>query len=128
MISITSLYTGILGLIFILYAINVIKFRYKSATGLGDGGDKELIKAIRIHGNFAEYIPIIILLMAFYEVNHGQVLLLHIVGVILVLGRIAHAVGLTISTGPNIYRQFGVLTTFIILIVLSLLNIVQYVI
>lgn len=126
MIEITSLYTGILGLIFILCAINVIKFRYKSATGLGDGGDENLIKAIRIHGNFSEYIPIIILLMAFYEMNNGQAIALHFMGVVLILGRIAHAIGLTLSTGTNIYRQFGVLSTFIILIVLSVLNIFQY--
>lgn len=126
MITITSLYTGILGLIFMLCAINVIKMRYKYEVGLGDSGNEPLVKAIRIHGNFAEYIPIILLLMAFYEMNGGTNTFLHVAGVILVLGRISHAIGLTKSSGISRYRQFAVLTTFIILIGLSVLNIIMF--
>lgn len=126
MITVTGLYTGILGIVFLLCAINVIKMRFKSEVGLGDGGDESLIKAIRIHGNFAEYIPIIILLMAFYEINGGNIALLHIIGIVLTLGRIMHAIGITKSIGTTIYRQFGVLSTFIILIILSILNIIHF--
>ena len=64
--------------------------------------------------------------MAFYEMNNGQSVMLHFIGIVLVLGRITHAIGLTISEGTTIYRQFGMLTTFFMLIALSVVNIFQY--
>lgn len=126
MIIITGLYAGILGLIYLLCAINVIKMRYKHEVGLGDNGNEALIKSIRIHGNFSEYVPIGLLLMAFYELNSGSSIILHITGIIFVLSRISHAIGLTKSTGTSTYRKFGVLSTFTLLVVLSLLNIVTF--
>ena len=126
-IEITGLYAGILALIYMLLAINVMINRYKFKVGIGDGEQKPLAKAIRIHGNFAEYIPFILVLMAIYELNGGDVTLLHSCGMALAIGRILHAIGITKSIGVTLYRQIGMMTSFIALVVLGVMNILHFI-
>ena len=70
-VSITALYAGILALIVIALAINVTVHRVKLRVPLGDGGNAEMRRMIRLHGNAAEYIPLAMLLMLIYELNGG---------------------------------------------------------
>ncbi|HSP51139.1 MAG TPA: MAPEG family protein [Pseudolabrys sp.] len=65
-VSITALYGAILGLIVITLAINVTVHRVKLRVPLGDGGNAEMRRMIRLHGNAAEYIPLAIVLMLIY--------------------------------------------------------------
>jgi hypothetical protein len=119
LVPITGLYAAILAILLILLTLNVIRLRYKHRVGIGDGGAQPLQVGIRIHGNFTEYMPMCLLLMALVELNGGNSMLLHGSGIFLVLGRLAHAVGLTQSIGPSIYRQFGILSMFAIMLLLS---------
>jgi hypothetical protein len=125
-LPITGLYASILALFLIALAFNIIKLRFKYQVGLGDGGEQELIKAIRIHGNFTEYMPIALILLASYELNGGEALYLHIIGIILVTSRILHAMGLSKTIGTSLPRQIGILSTFVALIVLAILNIIKF--
>jgi hypothetical protein len=122
-LSITGLYVSLLALLYLVLSFNVIRLRYKHQVGLGDGEQKVLAKAIRIHGNFSEYIPIAILLLACYEINGAQAMYLHILGSILFIGRISHSLGLSKSIGATIERQFGMVSTFLVLLVLAVENI-----
>jgi len=126
-LAITGLYTSILALFLIYQAINIIKLRIKFQVGLGDGGEKPLTKAIRIHGNFTEYMPLALILLAIYEVNGGDQLYLHIFGITLVAGRVFHMMGLTKSMGTSLLRQIGMLSTFAVLFTLAILNIVTFI-
>ena len=113
------LYTGIFGLIFLYLSTEVTKLRLRYQVGLGDGGHLDLLKAIRIHGNFAEYVPLILFLLFLSELIGGRSWMLHALGAILVIGRILHIIGLRKTDGPSIYRFLGILFTWTVLLVLS---------
>ncbi len=123
MLPITGLYLSLLGLLYIILAVRIIKLRYHFKIGIGDGGHKELAQAIRVHGNFAEYTPIVILLFACSEVNGSPPLFLHVVGAVFFIGRVLHSIGITKSQGPSKFRFFGMMSSFLAIVVLSLENI-----
>ena len=110
-------------LLFMVLTINIIRLRLKLQVGVGDGGKPELVKAIRIHGNFAEFVPLFLLLMGCYELNQGSPLLLHLCGGAVFAGRILHAIGLAKTIGTSLYRQMGMITMFLAIIVLAEENI-----
>lgn len=122
-LSITGLYASLLTVLFIGLAFNIIRLRYQYKTGIGDGGHSALAKAIRIHGNFAEYIPLALLMLGIYEANGANPIILHALGAILFIGRILHAIGLTKTTGVSKQRQIGMLSLFMVLLVLAIENI-----
>jgi len=122
-IMITAFYASLLALFFLALSFKIIKLRFKLKVGVGDGGEKLLIKAIRVHGNFSEYIPFSLLLLACYELNGASPFLLHIFGSILFLGRVMHAVGLGGSLGTSKPRVIGIISTFTVLLALSIENI-----
>ena len=49
---ITPLYVALAAIILLALTIRVIRLRRRLAIGLGTGGDAELEKAVRCHGNF----------------------------------------------------------------------------
>lgn len=117
---ITPNYAAILGLIYVALSLNVVRNRWKFKTGIGTGGHRPLDKSIRVHGNFAEYVPFTLLLMAMTEILGANNVTLHIIGVAIVLGRILHAIGLTKSIGTSLPRMGGMTLTFASLIIASL--------
>lgn len=121
-LSVTALYAAILGLMVIALAINVTAHRVKLRIPLGDGGNAEMRRMIRLHGNAAEYVPLALVLMAIYELNGGARLGLHIVGVALIVGRLAQTAGMWTTEMPNIGRQIGQSLTWLSLIALAALN------
>ncbi len=121
----TPIFAAILTLLYIALSINVIRMRFKHQVGLGDLGKIEVLKAIRVHGNFGEYIPLALLLMAFYEINGGSEQYLMGFGIALVLSRLAHAFGLSKSHKTSLPRAIGTLLLFGVLITLSVLLLIQ---
>ena len=121
-ITITALYAGILALIVIALAINVTVHRVKLRVPLGDGGNPQMRRMIRLHGNAAEYIPLAVVLMAIYELNGGGHLGLHIVGLALVTGRVVQTWGMWATDMTNIGRQIGQSLTWLSVAALAVLN------
>lgn len=110
---VTSLYAAILAIFFIGLTLNVVRLRVKYQVGIKDGGHNPLELAIRVHGNFAEFIPIALFLMALLESQRANINWLHIMGQALVVGRILHFWGLGIKgQGASIPRFSGSLITF----------------
>ncbi|WP_206485431.1 MAPEG family protein [Thalassotalea sp. G2M2-11] len=122
-LSITGFYLALLGLLYVALAIRIIQLRFQFKTGIGDGGHAPLAQAIRVHGNFAEYVPIVILLLACSEINGSHPLLLHGVGAIFFIGRISHSIGITKTQGPSSFRFWGMMTSFMSIIILAVDNI-----
>lgn len=122
-LPITGFYLALLGLLYIALAIRIIKLRYHFKTGIGDGGHAPLAQAIRVHGNFAEYTPMVVLLLACAEINGSHTMLLHVVGAAFFIGRVLHSVGITKSTGPTKFRTWGMMSCFIAIVVLAEENI-----
>jgi len=122
-LSITALYASLLAILLLGLSFNIIRLRFKFKVAIGDGEQKPLTAAIRIHGNFIEYIPLALILLGCYELNGADNLWLHILGGLLFVGRILHAIGLGKSIGISIQRQVGMLFTFLVLLILSIENI-----
>jgi len=115
---ISALYTAILALLIIYLSIVVILSRRKNKIAFADGGINELIVARSAHANATEYIPITLLLMFGLEFNGGHGVLLHLFGVLFVLGRVVHAQGILKEDIRS--RIVGMQLTFSVIIGLAL--------
>ena len=120
---ITAFYGGLLAAIYVYLSFAVIFKRRKYLVGIGDGGEKDLSQAIRVHGNFAEYVPFALLLLLLAEINHANPLLLHGIGVALIISRLLHAIGLSHHVGASWQRMVGVIGTFSLYLVLIVINV-----
>ncbi|MEY3807544.1 MAG: hypothetical protein RI893_520 [Pseudomonadota bacterium] len=119
---ITSIYASLSALLIVRLSLFVIKLRRKNRIIIGDGGNEELQLAIRAHANALEYIPITLLLLLTLELNGAPQILVHILGTILIIGRIIHAIGLTAKDLKK--RVLGMQITIYTIISLAILNIV----
>ena len=90
-IGTTAFYTALLALVLIVLSIRVIGVRRSRQISLGDGNDADLRGRIRAHGNFTEYTPMALLLMAGVEGYGFDQIIVHGLGLALLAGRISHA-------------------------------------
>jgi uncharacterized membrane protein YecN with MAPEG domain len=123
---ITGFYTGLLGFWLVFLIFSVVRNRLHHKVGLGHGGSKELMKSIRIHGNFIEIVPFILIIMFLLEVQGYQNWVIHVFGVLLVLSRLLHWQGLGKSTGISKGRQYGTVLSVILMFVGSLFLCLNY--
>ncbi|WP_423415604.1 MAPEG family protein [Hyphomicrobium sp. B1] len=124
-VAFTALYSGILALIIVAMGINVTVHRFRYGVMLGDGGQNVLKRMVRIHGNTVENIPLCALLMALYELNGGDKIVLHAAGIALIAARILFAGPLWFHDGPSPIRASGVTLTWATTALLAMLNILQ---
>ncbi len=113
---VTPLYAGILTLVFVVLSFRVIRGRYAARAALGDGGDRRLLRRQRVHANFAEYVPLALILMALIELQRGLGWTLHAIGLALLIGRLAHAYGVSQEPETMRFRQIGMILTFAALV------------
>jgi uncharacterized membrane protein YecN with MAPEG domain len=119
---VTPLYAGILAIWFVVLSFHVIARRRGAKIGLGDGGDPDMQRRIRGHGNFAEYVPFALLLIALLEIGGTTPFwLLHVLGITLVIARLLHGYALSFSAHFFLGRFLGTVLTFLVLVVAGLL-------
>ncbi len=106
--TVTAGYLAVLALIYAALAINVIRQRLAGRTPFGDGGDTVLRNAIRAHANFAEYVPIVALMVGLLEMSGGSAFRIHLWMAGLLLSRLMHPFGLAAETGSLPFRVFRV--------------------
>jgi uncharacterized membrane protein YecN with MAPEG domain len=109
---IVALYAAILALLFVALSVRTLRLRRRLQIAIGDGHDKAMLRAMRVHANFAEYVPFAIVLMALAESMEPPDLLVHVAGVLLVIGRLIHAYGVSQSPPIMKYRVYGMWLTF----------------
>ncbi|KGK41945.1 glutathione metabolism protein [Nitrincola sp. A-D6] len=110
--SITPIYAALLALLFVFLSFRIIRLRRALQVGLGDAGDKQLGRAIRVHANFAEYVPLGLLLVFFVEAQQAPFWWVHVLGLLLLLGRLLHAYGVGQVNETLIFRMLGMIMTF----------------
>ena len=110
-LTVTPIYAAVLAAFFIAMSFYVIINRAKADVLVGDGGNRDLLVAIRRHGNLAEYMPFAIIMMALGELVGLGALWLHISGIALIAGRIVHPFGVFADKGSLAPRVAGVLAT-----------------
>ena len=121
-ISVTPIYAGLFALFFVFLSTRVIGMRRAAQVGLGDGGNRLLLRRLRAHGNFAEYVPFVLVLMALAELQGAPAWTLHVIGAMLVAGRVLHAYGVSREPERYGFRVTGMSLTFAALITGGLAN------
>ena len=120
---VTPLYAGILALWFVLLSLRVVSLR-RRGIAFGDNGDVGVTRVVRAQANFAEYVPLALLMMGFLEASRYSIYLLHALGIVLVVARLFH--GLALSFGrPRSGRLVGSALTFGVLLVEAILCVYQ---
>lgn len=117
--SITSAYLGILGLLYAVLGLQVSRLRQGHQVLFGDGGNIKLRSAIRAHANFAEYVPIIVLMVAMLEMSGMPAVRVHLLMGALLVARLLHPLGMYV--GPRtlrfqIYRVGGITLNWLVLV------------
>ncbi len=110
-LRITAFYAAVLAALFLLLSVRVIQARHRHQVALG-APHRAIERAVRAHGNFAEYAPLALLLLALAETFGLAPVVLHGLGLALVAGRASHAWG--ISQEPEVlrFRAVGMALTF----------------
>ncbi|MEI8236260.1 MAG: MAPEG family protein [Methylococcaceae bacterium] len=116
----TPIYAAILGLGFVRLSFLTLRLRRQNKIALGDGGNPQLLRAIRVHSNFAEYVPIALILIYMTESIGAPIYLIHFLGICLIIGRLSHAWGVSQENENFKFRVFGMIATFNAIIVSSL--------
>ena len=110
-LPITSTYAALLALLFFALSVRTLRLRATLRIAIGDGGNERLLRASRAHGNFAEYVPIALLMSLLLELAGAPVPLVHAVGLSLVAGRVVHALGMSRSPEQLAIRVAGMVLT-----------------
>lgn len=128
MLKITMLLASILALIYVWLAFQVINLRRKHKVSIGGGGQNQLEMAIRAHGNFAEYVPLSLILLACAELSKANQLVLIGFAILILVGRVFHAHAFLFSKEHLKSRVRGMKLTFLSLVGLALFNIGQFIV
>ena len=110
---ISAFYGALLGMLYVVLTLHVIFGRWKYKVSLGDGGEKELRRRIRAHGNFTENVPFTLVLLFLAESTQlslfglENAVWIHLFGIALCLGRSLHALGFRHHRSVNLLRQIG---------------------
>lgn len=111
-LAIVPFYAALLALGFIALSRRVIRSRHQERVAIGDGDNPRLRRAIGVHNNFAQYVPLAFLLLAFVELAAAPALLVHALCLTLLTGRCLHAYGVSQENEKFRYRILGMRLTF----------------
>jgi uncharacterized membrane protein YecN with MAPEG domain len=116
----SSWYAGLCGLVYIVLAGLVVKARWRYRVNLGAGSEPGMERAIRVHANFAEYVPLLLVLLVLAEMQGLPATAVHAAGCVLIVSRVLHAWGLSRHSGRSFGRFYGTVGTLLLLASLSI--------
>tara|TARA_B100000029_G_scaffold496869_1_gene563724 strand:- start:672 stop:1052 length:381 start_codon:yes stop_codon:yes gene_type:complete len=115
MAPVTLLYAGILILLSILLANQVLYVRLR-----GDREPEWKENTVqRVQSNFVENVPLSLLLLFLIEISGTHTHIVHTMGILLTIFRILHAWGMSRSPGANYPRLIGAQGTFLLMAVMG---------
>ena len=112
---VTSFYAGLCALLLVFLAARIIAQRRAKRVDMGADGDRLLERLIRAHGNFAEYAPLGLILLALLELQGWPSWLIHVLGLALLGGRVAHAWSFSVADFRPRSRVAGMVLTLTML-------------
>jgi uncharacterized protein len=121
MMHITGLYAALAALLVIVLSIRVVWLRNAERVGIGTGGNERLARAVRAHANAVEYLPLALLLLLILDLDQTWPWLLHVFGIVLIVGRVLHAIGLSNNSGLSFGRATGIVLTLAVTLAMALL-------
>ena len=123
---ILPMYAALLGFLFFYLSVRTIGLRRRLRIGIGSKENDEMLRGMRVHSNFSEYVPITLLLIYFVEIQGGHPLLIHALGVLLLVGRSVHAYGVSQMNEKFVFRVSGMAMTFTALLTSSCVLLSNY--
>lgn len=114
-LPVTLTAAGLAALLNIWIANRVGSVRGQEKVSIGDGGNPRLIAAMRAHANYVEYTPFVLVLLGFIEIGVGSAWWLWGVALVYLMGRVAHALGMT-TDNPLRLRMVGTIVTMLTLL------------
>lgn len=124
-LAVIGVTAGLLGLLYVYLSFRISLMRMKKRVSLGDGGDTDLIQAVRAHANFIEYVPITLVLLLIAAFLEANIWLVTIGCIMLLVHRILHAIGMRPEGAVNPFRRSGALLTYITVVYASFLSLIQ---
>ncbi|MEQ8483804.1 MAG: MAPEG family protein [Pseudomonadales bacterium] len=115
MMPVTLLYAGVLALLAVLLANQVLYVRLRG----GREPDWRANATERVQANFVENVPLALVLLYLVEVGGAGATAVHVLGSLLVLCRVLHAWGMSRNAGANYPRLIGAQGTFLLMSVLG---------
>ena len=109
----TAASTACLMLIQVALMFSVIKSRGDLNIFIGHGDNAMLERKIRAHGNFIENVPTFLIGLLLLELMIGSGLLVLVLGAVVVVARLSHAIALMANSGVTAGRLIGTLGTVI---------------
>jgi len=116
---IVLLYAALLALFFAGLSVRTLLLRRHLQIAVGDAGNETMLRAMRVHANFAEYVPLNLLMLYFVEATGASSLFVHALGASLLAGRVSHAIGVSRVKENYTYRVVGMALTLTPLIAAS---------
>ena len=111
-LAIVPRYAAALALLFVFLSVRVIGARRSGSVAIGVAGNPDLERRARVQANFAEYAPLALLLLAMAELRGSPVWALHALCILLVIGRVSHAWGVSHTPENFRFRVGGMAATF----------------
>ena len=124
--QIIPFYASLLVLLFIFLSVRVVRVRRSLQVSIGDAGDKRLLRAIRVQANFAEYVPIALILLLALELQVFYPWALHLFGAGLLVGRLLHAYGVSQAKEQLRFRIAGMACTFAVMLLAAAILIYRF--
>ncbi|MEO8531456.1 MAG: MAPEG family protein [Deltaproteobacteria bacterium] len=121
----TAPYAAVLTLIFITLNLLAITRRSKTTISLGDRGDDLLLEASRRQMNFVENVPLALLLMVIAESGGASAMILNGAGLTLVVARLIHPFGITVTRQTHPLRIIGSVATTAVQLVMAVTILAQ---
>jgi uncharacterized membrane protein YecN with MAPEG domain len=120
--SVTLLAASLLAIIFAVLSALVVVQRGRQKIMIGSGeapgagaAAGPLLVAVRAQANFAEYVPLSLLLIGLIELRTGTTLVVQLLAGGMVLARVLHPVGMHMKA-PNPFRAAGFILSLLVLV------------
>lgn len=111
--EITTIFLAVATLMYLVLTFRVFVLRDKTGIHLGLGESETLTRAVRAHGNFIEYVPLLLFIMWMLEYNIGDTWFVWLFGLTFIIGRCFHAYGMWSTNSPRWARFVGMNCTII---------------
>jgi len=118
---ITLMYASVFAIFALVLSFKAGTFRGKTGVSIlfGEPVNMELAEKVRVHQNFLEYVPLFLIVFGAIELAGASSLFLYIVGDLLIISRIAHAIGLKHDNMAHVGRLIGAGGTALLTLVVA---------
>lgn len=106
-VTTTSVYAVLLAFLFLGLSVRAMAGRRQARVSFGEGSSEDLRRRLRAHANFAEYTPLALILMGLLELQGAGGFVLNVIGLLLLVGRVFHAYGLSRIPEHLLARSIG---------------------